>query len=81
VLTFTRSSNRFLHGLSPRAGLGLLRAAKAAAHLDGRDYVLPEDVQEVLPAVVPHRLISSEDNSPVGHAEIAGFILDAVPVA
>jgi MoxR-like ATPase len=80
VLTFTRSDNRFLHGLSPRAGLGLLRAARAWALLQQRDFVLPEDVQRVLPAVVPHRLISGDDNSPSGHAELAEIILDAVPV-
>lgn len=43
-------------GLSPRAGLGLLAAARAWAFLAGRDYVIPEDVQAVLPAVAGHRL-------------------------
>ena len=80
VLLFTRSDNRFLHGLSPRAGLGLLRAAKAWALLEGRDFVLPEDVQRVLPTVVPHRLVSGDDGNPLGHAELAASILEAVPV-
>jgi len=80
LLTFTRADNRFLHGLSPRAGLGLLRAAKAWALLEGRDFVLPEDVQRVLPSVAPHRLVTGDDNSPGGHAEVAELILDAVPV-
>jgi MoxR-like ATPase len=80
ILAFTRTSNRFLHGLSPRAGLGLLRAARAWALIDGRGYVIPEDVQAVLPACVPHRLLSGEDNGPVGHADIAAFILKAVAV-
>lgn len=80
ILAFTRASNRFLHGLSPRAGLGLLRAARAWALIDGRGYVIPEDIQAVLPACVPHRLLSGEDNGPVGHAEIARFILKAVEV-
>ncbi len=43
-------------GLSPRAGLALLRAARAHALLDGRDAVIPEDVQAVAPAVIGHRL-------------------------
>jgi len=80
LLMFTRSDNRFLHGLSPRAGLGLLRAAKAWALLEGRNFVVPEDVQQVLPSVVPHRLTSGDDHSPTGHAELAALILDAVPV-
>jgi MoxR-like ATPase len=80
ILHFTRASERFVHGLSPRAGLGLLRAARAWALLDGRDFVLPEDIQRVLPAVVPHRLVSGEDDSVGGHAAIAELILDAVPV-
>jgi MoxR-like ATPase len=80
VLTFTRRSGRFLHGLSPRAGLGLLRSARAWALLAGRDFVIPEDVQAVLPACVPHRLISGDDNSPAGHADIARTILEEVAV-
>ena len=80
VLVFTRQSSRFLHGLSPRAGLGLLRSARAWALVEGRDFVIPEDVQAVLPACIPHRLISGEDNGPAGHAEIANYILDGVPV-
>ena len=53
---FSRQDGRFLHGLSPRALLGLLRAAQAMALLNERDAVMPEDVQAVLPAVCDHRL-------------------------
>ncbi|MDO5674925.1 MAG: AAA family ATPase [bacterium] len=56
LLAFSRNSGRFALGLSPRAGLALLRAAQAWALLQGRDFVLPEDVQEVLPHVAGHRL-------------------------
>ena len=56
LLALSRQSDRFVAGLSPRAGLALLRAARAWARLDGRDHVLPEDVQAVLPAVIGHRL-------------------------
>jgi len=52
----TRHSARFVEGLSPRAGLALLAAARAAALLSGRDMVLPEDIQAVAPAVIGHRL-------------------------
>ena len=80
VLVFTRSSGRFLYGLSPRAGLGLLRAARAWALLAGRDYVLPEDVQAVLPACVPHRLADGADWATDVHEDIAEHILSRVPV-
>lgn len=56
LVHFTRDSARFEMGLSPRAGLALLRAAQSWALLEGRQLVLPEDVQAVLPAVVGHRL-------------------------
>lgn len=52
----TRRDRRFVHGLSPRAALSLLAAARAWAFTGGRDMVLPEDVQAVLPAVARHRL-------------------------
>jgi MoxR-like ATPase len=56
----TRHSGRFVHGLSPRAVLGLARAARAWAWLAGRDYVIPDDVQAVFPAVAAHRLVDAE---------------------
>ncbi len=58
LIAFSRSHERFKHGLSPRAGIGLLNAARAWALLDGRDAVLPEDVQAVLEPVAEHRLRS-----------------------
>ena len=56
LLAASRTDARFAAGLSPRAGLGLLHAAQAWAYLQGRTFVQPEDVQAVLPALVPHRL-------------------------
>lgn len=56
IVSLTRVDNTFSEGLSPRASLGLLAASKAWAYLAGRDYVIPEDIQTVLPAVVGHRL-------------------------
>ena len=58
LVTHTRDSARFEMGLSPRAGLAVLRAAQAWAMMAGRRQVLPEDVQTTLPAVVDHRLRS-----------------------
>jgi MoxR-like ATPase len=53
----TRSDFQFALGASPRAGLLLLRAAKAGAALEGRDYVLPEDVQELFFPALRHRVL------------------------
>jgi MoxR-like ATPase len=62
LIAATRSGQWFLQGLSPRAGIAVVRAAKAQALLSGRDYVAPDDVQAILPQTVAHRLI------PVGDA-------------
>lgn len=56
ILRYTRETARYTHGLSPRAGLALLAAARAWALLDQRDAVTPEDIQAVLPGVASHRL-------------------------
>ena len=64
-------------GLSPRAGLALLRAARAHALLLGRGHVVPEDVQALFAAVAEHRLVGEADMSP---ATLAKAILHAVPV-
>jgi MoxR-like ATPase len=80
LVTFTRGCERFRHGLSPRAGLGLLRAAKAWALMAGRDFVIPEDIQRVLPAVVAHRLVSGDDSGTGRHADVGDFILSSVAV-
>ncbi len=56
LIAFTRSTPEFGPGLSPRAGLALLRCSQAWAFMQDRRHVLPEDVQTVLPGVVNHRL-------------------------
>lgn len=75
----TRNSPRFIHGLSPRAALALLAVARAWAFLAGRNMVVPEDVQAVLPSVACHRLQLADS---AGHArpeDIAGLVR-TVPV-
>ncbi|MPW38603.1 AAA domain-containing protein [Thermococcus sp. 101 C5] len=57
IVSKTRSDERLLFGASPRAGEHLLYAAKASAFLDGRDYVIPDDVKKVAPSVLSHRLL------------------------
>lgn len=63
IIEFTRQSDQYPCGLSPRAGLALLAAAKAWAFMDQRKAVLPEDIQVVLPAVAGHRLQANSQNS------------------
>jgi len=74
VLGFTRTSGHFQIGLSPRAGIALLSAAKAWAYLQGRDYVLPGDLQETLPWTAGHRLRTSLDHAPVSPEHLAEMI-------
>jgi MoxR-like ATPase len=62
LIAATRSGKWFLQGLSPRAGIAVVRAAKAQALLSGRDYVAPDDVQAVLPQTIAHRLIPVGDS-------------------
>jgi len=58
LIDATRESNQWAHGLSPRAGISVLKASKAWAFLQGRAFVIPEDVQAVWCAVTEHRLLS-----------------------
>ncbi len=61
LMAATRSGRWFLQGLSPRAGIAVLRAAKAQAYLSQRDYVAPDDIAAVLPQTTAHRLIPVSD--------------------
>jgi MoxR-like ATPase len=63
ILRHSRESGRYVHGLSPRAGIALLTAARAWALLDGRNAVVPEDIQTVLMGVASHRLQAIHDPS------------------
>jgi MoxR-like ATPase len=72
VVGESRRSPDLLLGASPRAAVHLLRAAKAAAAIDGRDYVTPDDVKSLVPAVLRHRLVLKAE------AEIEGLDADAV---
>ena len=78
LLAFSRQTSLFRGGLSPRAGLSLLRAARAWALLHRRGHVLPEDVQAVLPAVVGHRLHPGEDHLEQSTADLVGRLQTSV---
>ncbi|MBV8467610.1 MAG: AAA family ATPase [Burkholderiales bacterium] len=74
----TREANDFHNGLSPRAALGLLAAARAWALLDGRTMVIPEDVQAVFGAVATHRLLARASNRP--QPELVARLLSDVAI-
>ena len=79
LLTASRSGQWFLQGLSPRAGIALVRAAKAQALINGRDYVAPDDVQAVMPQTTAHRLIPV-GNAGRGAVEQVRAMVDSVPL-
>jgi MoxR-like ATPase len=77
LLQQSRKMPGLMYGLSPRAGLGLVRAARAWALMDGRHHVLPDDVQAVFPAVAGHRLEQGESGK---SDERVRQLLTTVPV-
>lgn len=76
LIAATRDNPAFAVGLSPRGGLALLHAARAWALLEGRDMVLPEDIQAVAPAVIGHRVRYAAQARP----EALQALLKAVPI-
>lgn len=78
LLQASRDPALFRAGLSPRSGLGLVQAARAYTLLDHRDFVTPDDVRAVLPAVAIHRMASRE---PEPRQMTVTRLLEAVPVA
>jgi len=80
LLDASRASPKFTSGLSPRAGLALLAAARAWAFVSGRTAVLPEDVQAVLPAVAGHRLRPTQANAHTSSAALVEEWMKSVPL-
>ncbi|GAA2200345.1 MoxR family ATPase [Sinomonas flava] len=78
----TRESPQLRLGASPRAVLQLLRAAKARAALSGRDFVLPDDIAAMAPAVLAHRLVLDRRAAGSGFsaAAVLGSIIESVPI-
>ena len=74
LLAETRSEQWFESGLSPRAGLALLRASRAYAFLDERNFVTPEDVKMVFPGLARHRLNSASGLSQAPDEQIAEML-------
>jgi MoxR-like ATPase len=80
LLAYTRESGEFVAGLSPRAGIGLLRAAQAWALVSGHGGVHPEDIHAVLGSIVAHRLEPKHGSSIERDLDLGAAILSAVPV-
>jgi len=80
--TATRRSPELRLGASPRATLHLVRAAKAWAAMSGRDYVIPDDVHELAPTVLAHRLLPTVEAAMNGRSpgDILAGILDSLPI-
>ncbi|KAB0582049.1 MoxR family ATPase [Ideonella dechloratans] len=79
LIEATRSGRWFVQGLSPRAGIGILRLARARALLQGRDHVAPDDLQALLPQALGHRLVPVA-SAGRGPREQVRAMLDAVPL-
>jgi MoxR-like ATPase len=79
LIAATRSGTWFVQGLSPRAGIAVLRVARAHALMAGRDYVAPDDVQAILPQAIAHRLqpVSGAGRGPI---EQVRAMVEAVPI-
>jgi MoxR-like ATPase len=82
LLRQTRTDSRLYLGASPRAGIALMRVAKARALVSGRDYVEPDDVKLVAPTVLAHRLILAPEarSSGLDAEDLVRTVLERTPV-
>lgn len=81
ILSYTRQTNAFEFGLSPRGGLALIHAAKAYAFIEGEQYVLPEHVQAILPSVANHRLPVHQENGLKQTTSAAELIMESTSIS
>ncbi len=72
--------NSSFQGLSPRAGKDIIKAAKAWAFIHGRDFVLPDDVQDILPSVISHRVAPFQNQSFTQDQELSQMLIKTVKV-
>lgn len=80
LLDYSRRSADYTNGLSPRAGLAVLRCAKTWALMHGHPSVLPEDIQQILPSIIGHRLNRVQDNGQVTQEDNAIHLIKQVPI-
>jgi len=79
LLAQTRADPRVELGASPRAGLMLLRASKANAALEGREFALPDDVQALAQAVLAHRIVTAPEAADTTRAQVVADALERTP--
>jgi len=79
ILQFSRHSQYFLTGLSPRAGLAILHAAQAWAFIHNREMVIPDDIKTILPAIILHRLVIKDEQGNNEQQTIQWFNELAIP--
>jgi MoxR-like ATPase len=82
IVAATRNNDSFRFGSSPRGSLGLMRASQGMAALKGRDYVLPDDIKQLVLPVLTHRIILNEEARLSGEApeQIIVDIISSIPV-
>lgn len=80
LLEYSRRSADYVNGLSPRAGLSVLRCARTWALMQGHPQVLPEDIQQVLPSIISHRLTKVQDDGYTTQENIAAHLIKQVPI-
>jgi MoxR-like ATPase len=80
IANATRAHSSIMLGVSPRGSQLMMRAAQAAAFIEGRDFVTPDDVKRLAPFVFGHRIIPRVKSQRISYAEIIERILDGVPV-
>jgi MoxR-like ATPase len=78
LLALTRSGIWFVQGLSPRAGLAILRAARAHAWLTGRDFVVPDDIQAIFEVCAAHRLVPVASAGRSANEQVRALLQSAV---
>ena len=82
IIKMTRDNRDIMVGASPRAGIGLLNISKAIAQMRGRDFVIPDDVKELAPSVLRHRIQLRPESEIEGQStdDVIKRILDTIPV-
>ncbi|WP_029521218.1 MoxR family ATPase [Persephonella sp. IF05-L8] len=80
IVEATRNSKYFATGLSIRGTLTLAKTARANAYFKGRDYVIPEDIKELLPYTIPHRVILHEIYQNTDSKELILSVVEKIPV-
>ena len=76
----TRKNEFFSTGLSIRGTLAIAKTAKTNAYFHGRDFVIPEDIKELAPYTIPHRVLIKEDYENIDKQELIKSVLEKIPV-